>query len=81
MWEKIVNSFSRKRTERVAGHTGRPGLVDLVDIEFVERLRNQGKSWRVIASLHPPVEIASGRWVRPSTTSIRGAYARSKTDR
>jgi hypothetical protein len=54
---------------------GRPGVVTRVDIELVLKLRSTGRSWREIAMAHPEVPSCSGRQVRPSSGSIRRAFA------
>ncbi len=59
---------------------GRPMVVGSVDSELVVTLRNAGKSWAQIAEAHPRVKSASGKRIRPSTGSIRRAYASAKAD-
>ena len=54
---------------------GRPLVVSKVDTELVVSLRGAGRSWREIASTHPPVKLASGRKVKPSAGSIRRAFS------
>lgn len=48
-------------------------MVDRVDTGLVVQLRDNGRSWREIAEVHPPVKSASGKRVTPSVGSIRRA--------
>lgn len=69
--ERVKAGMERARRQGKA--VGCPIVVDKVDAGLVARLRSEGRSWREIAELHPPVRSSSGRKVKPSMGTIRRA--------
>ena len=62
------------KPQRTGNPVGRPIVIDSIDAELVVRFRNAGLSWAQIAEKHPVVRSSSGRWVKPSTGSIRRVF-------
>ena len=81
----IAQEESRIRSERMLAVSkrlqaegkhlgGRRDVTQLVDIGFVQTLRDEGVSWRKIAASHPrTIKTPRGGWKAPAESTIRKA--------